>query len=97
MSALANFNDQRQVIDLSNHQGGLLLTDADMQVAELHAAQPLNIAPVRSEFQRTWIRPAAAQWAEACSQIDPHSQPLIESYLNAHLVANGNKTKSSQH
>ena len=70
MSALSNVNDLRLVIDLSNHQSGLFLTAEGKQMAELKAAQPLSFAPVCSEIQRAWIRPAAAQWAEAYSHAD---------------------------
>ncbi|MCY1408242.1 putative hydrolase YcaC [compost metagenome] len=57
---------------------------------------PMDTAAVCSEIQQTWNRPDAAQWAEAYSQIFPHYQLLIESYLKAQQVVNDNEILDSQ-
>lgn len=57
---------------------------------------PMDTAAVCSEVQRSWNRPDATQWAEAYSQVFPHYQLLIESYMKAQQVAKDNEVLDSQ-
>ena len=41
---------------------------------------------LRSEFQKAWSRPDAAQWSEVYSALFPPYQLLIESYSKAQEV-----------
>ncbi|MCY1367268.1 putative hydrolase YcaC [compost metagenome] len=57
---------------------------------------PMDTAAVCSEVQQTWNRPDAAEWAAAYSQVFPHYQLLIESYMKAQQVAKDNEVLDSQ-
>lgn len=57
---------------------------------------PMDMAAVASEFQKTWHRDDAQQWAEIYTQIFPPYQLLIESYGKAQQVATDHETLDSQ-
>lgn len=93
---------------LIDHQSGLFQTVKDMPMTELRAnaitlarivqagVVPMGTTAVCSEVQGSWNRPDAAQWAEAYSQVFPHYQLLIESYMKAQQVAKDNEVLDSQ-